>query len=90
MDPVNLLALERVIRLHSDLAGLIGFCLLVGGAYWKYALLPYRGQGHDAILTPGHVSRPPVPGVLEQYEPWGWAGDSVPMEEDLVARREST
>jgi hypothetical protein len=69
-------ALERLRQLHPALQFLLLLVLPVGLAYWSFALRPYaRGRG-DALLSPWHVRRPAVPGVLERYAAWEWARES--------------
>jgi hypothetical protein len=68
-------ALERVRQLHPALLFLL-FLVPIALAYWSFALRPYvRGRG-DALLSPWHVRRPAVPGVLERYAAWEWTQES--------------
>jgi hypothetical protein len=70
-----LLALGRNIQLHPTLVYLIGFHAPIAVAYWLFALLPYRRGQREALLSPWHVARPAVPGVLERYATWEWANE---------------
>jgi cbb3-type cytochrome oxidase subunit 3 len=70
------LAFGRAIQQHPGLAYLFGFFLPIAGAYWLFALRPYRrGRGQE-LLSPWQVRRPVIPGVLERYAVWEGASES--------------
>src|SRR5207249_4637063 len=60
------------VQLHPTLASLIVFVAPIAVAYWRCALLPYRRGQRASLLSPWHVARPAVPGVLERYASWEW------------------
>jgi hypothetical protein len=66
----------RVLQLHPVLTYILGFLGPIAGAYWLFGVRPYRHLRPDRILTPWHVRRPAVPGVLERYASWEWAAES--------------
>jgi hypothetical protein len=66
----------RVIQLHPYLTYLFGFLVPVAGAYWLFGVLPYTRPCTDRLLSPWHIRRPAVPGVLERYATWEWAAES--------------
>jgi len=66
-------ALGRLVQLHPGWAFCLGFLLPLALGYWFYALAPYRRGWSEHLLSPWHVRRPSVPGVLERYAAWEWA-----------------
>jgi hypothetical protein len=66
----------RVIQLHPYLTYLVGFLAPIAGAYWLFGVVPYTRPRADRLLSPWHIRRPAVPGVLERYATWEWAAES--------------
>jgi hypothetical protein len=62
-----LAVLVRVFEQHSAAVSLPLFLLLIAGAYWWYAVAPYRKDRPCDLRAPEHVCRPAVPGVLENW-----------------------
>ena len=81
-------ALGRAIQLHPGWAFLLGFVLPIALAYWFYALAPYRRGRFEHLLSPWHVRRPSVPGVLERSATWEWANSQ--LEENQRSEVETT
>ena len=65
----------RAIQLHPDLTYLFGFLTPIAGAYWLFSVKPYTRPDVARLLSPWHVRRPAVPGVLERYASWEWAAE---------------
>jgi hypothetical protein len=55
---------------------LLVFVLPIALGYWFFAVAPYLRGRADDLLSPWHVRRPAVPGVLERYAAWEWANES--------------
>ena len=65
-------AVGQAFQHHPVLGFLLLFGLPILFAYWRYALIPYRTGRLQDTLSPWHVVRPSVPGVLERYATWEW------------------
>src|SRR6476660_5501720 len=66
----------QVIQLHPYLTYVLGFLAPIAGAYWLFSLQPYVGPRTERLLSPWHIRRPSVPGVLERYATWEWVAES--------------
>lgn len=64
------------IQLHPYLTYLLGFLAPIAGAYWLFSVSPYTRPRTERLLSPWHVRRPAIPGVLEHYAAWEWANES--------------
>jgi hypothetical protein len=69
-------SIGRGIQLHPYLTYLLGFLAPIAGAYWLFSVVPYTRPRTERLLSPWHVRRPAVPGVLEHYAAWEWASES--------------
>jgi hypothetical protein len=67
--------IARTVLIHPYLAYLLGFLAPVVGAYWLFGVAPYTRSCPERLLSPWHVRRPSVPGVLERYASWDWAAE---------------
>jgi len=72
----TLVAVVQVVRLHSGFFLVLGFLASILTAYWIFAVVPYRQGRTQQLLSPWHVARPAVPGVLERYATWEWVQES--------------
>lgn len=70
-------AVGRLLLLHPGWAFVLGFLLPIALAYWSFALAPYCRGWSERLLSPWHVRRPSVPGVLERYAAWEWINDQM-------------
>ena len=69
-------AVGQVVRQHMDLFLVLGFLASILTAYWYFGLAPYRQRPSPDLLTPWHVARPAIPGVLVRYAAWEWVHET--------------
>jgi hypothetical protein len=75
MTPSWLHWIARAVLVHPCATYLLGFLVPIMGAYWLFGLAPYTRSRPERLLSPWHVRRPAVPGVLERYASWEWAAE---------------
>jgi hypothetical protein len=73
MAHAALMTVGHAVRDNPWLVFLLGFLAPLTGAYWFFAVLPYRNGRPEDALAPRDLGRPAVPGVLEQFATWEWA-----------------